>query len=123
MQAALRRRRAIRVALCLVGGFLLLTPTAAAEKPAKADDCMSFAREEGDHSIDYRLGNGCERRVACTVSWTLRCGDAPKVTKYPDQRRTTLAPDQSSTITASASACGTKSWEIADVAWTCGSAG
>ena len=108
-----------RPGLGLLAGCLLLAGSVQAETRPTANDCMSFDRSEQDHAIEYRLTNGCDQRVACTVTWKLSCGDRPPLVTHAGRGSTLLDPSASDAITASAAACGEQSWRISDVAWSC----
>lgn len=116
-------RRWARTFVCAVGAFgllngLLSVRTAQAEE--SADSCVHFDRTEGDKGLDYGVENSCERKLACTLSWTVSCQDTRgKVTsKKSYSSKFRLAENGSHSVTASAGECE-QGWNIDNVRWHC----
>lgn len=106
----------------LLCAFCLVTALAAGAFAGEAvhlSDCMGFEQTAAESGAEYRLTNRCEQRVACTVTWTLSCGDAPPYRRINHSVNVNLAPSVERSITASASSCATESWEINNVTWSC----
>lgn len=113
-----RAMRAIGTLACLVG--ISARPAAATpDEPSNLSDCMAFEQDALDKGIEYRLVNHCERRVTCTVQWTLSCGDKPPLRQIRNSSSANVAAASERRITASADACVGEGWEISRVTWAC----
>jgi hypothetical protein len=76
--------------------------------PSDTDDGMHFAFE-----------NGCDTAVSCTIGWTLTCVNKQGRRSVAGARSMRLDKDASSTVYASAAACGKDDWEISEPAYEC----
>lgn len=101
-----------------VGGSVLSVKTAEARE--SADSCVSFDRTEGDKELDYGVANSCEQKLACTLSWTVRCEDnhGRVTSKKSYSSQFALVANGSHSVTASAAECE-QGWNIDDVRWSC----
>jgi hypothetical protein len=121
--------RVQRCALAALAIAVAFSPAAAESKKKKSAKkkktpvsvCASFdQRDREEEGVDLVVGNGCDVKLACAVSWTLTCTpDEGKRTRTPE--RTTFALDTGGTqrTLASPSTCGNAGWMIDDVSWTC----
>lgn len=100
------------------GGNVLSVRTAQAKE--SADSCVRFDRTEADKSLDYGVDNSCERKLACTLSWTVKCennhGKTTSRKSYSSRFR--LEENGSHSVTASAAECK-QGWNIDNVRWHC----
>lgn len=100
------------------GSSLLSVRTAQAKE--SADSCIRFDRTEAEKGLDYGVDNSCERKLACTLSWTVSCEDNHgKVTStkgYSSHFR--LEENGAHSVTASAAECK-QGWNIDNVRWHC----
>jgi hypothetical protein len=117
--------RAVKIAACLAGLMMFSSSQVLAE--ADRDErtvanCVSFDQSPTDQGMEYRMENTCQRRVTCTVSWTVYCGDAPPLKRIPGRSVAVVAPTKQATITATAASCNqAEGWHIADSRWECAS--
>jgi hypothetical protein len=114
-----RSIRATGIVACLVGIAIASTSAATASETTNTSACMAFEQSALEDGVEYRLVNHCERRVTCSVQWTLYCGDKPPLRQVKSSSNATLAPSAERSITASAVACAREGWEISKVSWTC----
>ncbi len=114
-----RSIRAPSIVACLVGIAISSASLATASETANVSECMTFEQNALENGVEYRLVNQCERRVTCSVQWTLYCGDKPPLRQVKNSSNATLAPDSARTITATATACAREGWEISRVSWSC----
>ena len=123
-----RPRRAHGVATRLLILGLSLTPvaiasesksTSAANEPTQVSDCLTFTQDPIEGGVTYRFTNSCKKRLACTLEWTLSCGDKAPYRKFHRRTAVPLAPNGNQNVTAEARACKGDSWEILDAAWAC----
>jgi hypothetical protein len=124
----LPRTRWARCALALLAVAFVASPALADSKKKKkgkkktpVSACASFdQRERDDEGVDLVVGNQCDVKLSCAVSWTLTCApDTRHVSRTPE--RTTFALDTggSQSTLASPATCGNAGWMIDDVTWTC----
>ncbi len=120
-------RRWTRTFVCAVGAFGMLNglsgglvPLPVAQAKESAESCVSFQRTEGDRSLDYGVENSCEKKLSCTLSWTLSCEDNHgKVTSTRGySTRFSLVENGSHSVSASADMCK-QGWNIDNVRWHC----
>jgi hypothetical protein len=117
--------RATRIGACLAGLMMLVSTTAGAEDEAAPDDnsvsyCISFEQNTVDNGMEYRVTNSCERRVTCTVSWTLYCGDSPPLRRIPGRITMVVPSTEDASTTATAASCAPlEGWHIANSTWEC----
>jgi hypothetical protein len=93
---------------------------ARAEEPDTANACVGFQNAVGDKELVVHAGNDCERRLACTLDYSVRCEDNDRKVTSRVQKRAlfNLAAKGNADITLSAAACK-QGWAIEDLAWTC----
>ena len=93
---------------------------ALADEPETANACVGFQNDYGDKQITVHASNGCERRLACTLEYVVRCEDnAGKVTsRMARQASFILVSLGKADISLSAAHCK-QGWAIDDPAWTC----
>ncbi len=90
---------------------------------AQADEdpvCVSFQKSEAGKSLLFEATNGCDKKLACHMSWSVRCeeNDGSLTSRETRSARFTLAPSGTDSLTLSAEACK-QSWRIDDIAWGC----
>ena len=83
--------------------------------------CASFDQHDREEAgVDLVVGNGCDVKLSCNVSWTLTCtprgGGNTRTSERSDFALDTGG--QQSTL-ASPASCGSHSWQIDDVSWSC----
>lgn len=80
--------------------------------------CVRYSQKAGkdEISIDMRLRNRCSFEVECEMQWELRCDDEAIGT---ERELSSIATDSDANYHVSASICGEKAWEVADVRWSC----
>jgi hypothetical protein len=98
----------------------LVARSAHAEEPDTADACVGFQNDYGDRLITVHASNGCQRRLACTLDYVVRCEDNDGKVTSRDAKRSyfALAPQGKSDLTLSAAHCK-RGWAIDDLAWSC----
>jgi hypothetical protein len=91
-----------------------------ADEPETANACVGFQNDYGDKEITVHASNGCERRLACTLTYQVRCEtNAGAVTsRSAKQAPFSLDPNGKADLTLSATSCK-QAWAIDDVAWSC----
>ena len=116
--------RARLAALMLPCAFL--TGAASAARPAWADEpetanaCVGFQNDYGDKEITVHASNGCERRLACTLAYQVRCeaNDGKVISVAAKQASFALGANGKADLTLSATSCK-QAWAIDNLAWTC----
>jgi hypothetical protein len=98
----------------------LVVPSAHAEEPDTADACAGFQNDYGDRVITVHASNGCQRRLACSLDYVVRCEDNDGKVTSRDAKRSyfALAPQGKADITLSAAHCQ-RGWAIDNLAWSC----
>jgi hypothetical protein len=113
--------------LCLISApfgaspALGVSPAAAqGAEPDTANACVGFQNRVGDKEIVVHADNDCERRLTCTLDYSVTCEDnAGKVTARAQKRSPfNLAPKGNTELTLSAAACK-QGWAIDDLVWNC----
>jgi len=104
------------VSLAKPGGLGFATAGAA----DSARDCVGFEKGEADHELRFHVSNSCERRLECTLDYTLSCEDlkGQVTSSSPLRLAFQLASKGERDLTLSAASCK-QGWKIGDVAWTC----
>ena len=99
----------------LVG--LRAAPAAAADS---ADECVRLRESQEASGLSLSVDNNCDRRLSCTVTWTVQCESATgKIQKKnTETARFVISASQSQSAFASAKSCG-DSWRVQDVSWDC----
>ena len=113
-------------ALLLTCGVLVGLPFSSGGRPvlaAEADSvnaCVGFQNEEGDKQIIVHASNDCERRLACSLTYNVRCEDTDRnvTSRVEKQLPFNLTSKGKADLTLSAVTCK-QGWAIADLAWTC----
>ncbi len=103
--------RAAALALCVGVAWGTL---ASADPSACARGHTELDREQKRVVVTFE--NGCDARVGCAVSWTVRCGRS-RVEHRSEQLRIDARGE--ATVTASAQVCGDDEWRISDPRWRC----
>jgi len=93
---------------------------ARAQEPETANACVGFQNAVGDKQLLVHAGNDCERKLACTLDYSVRCEDNDRKVTSQVQRRAlfSLPAKGNAELTLSAAACK-QGWAIDDLAWTC----
>jgi hypothetical protein len=91
-----------------------------ADDAETANACVGFQNDYGDKQITVHASNGCERRLACTLDYNVRCEDNDgKVTsRAAKQAFFALPPKGRADVSLSAAHCK-QGWAIDDLAWSC----
>lgn len=128
MSRPVRRARWARCALALLALVAICQPAIAdrKKKPKKAKKapvsvCASFDQiDREDDGVDLVVGNQCDVKLSCAVSWTLTCApDTRRAARNPGRSSFALDTGGSQSTLASAGQCGNDGWVIDDVTWTC----
>lgn len=94
--------------------------SARADEPATADACVGFQNDYGDKEITVHASNGCERRLACTLAYQVRCetNDGKVISATSKQASFSLTGNGKADLTLSATSCK-QAWAIDNLAWSC----
>ena len=100
--------------------FALATDAVAAETTESADACVGFDNETGDKLLLIHARNSCERRLSCTLDYTVLCEDVDgkRTSRTTKRAPFTLAKNGSQELSLSAAACK-QGWRIDDLSWSC----
>jgi hypothetical protein len=118
---------ALAALLCLISAPFGVSPTmgvraasAQAAEPDTANACVGFQNRVGDKEIAVHADNDCERRLTCTLDYSVRCEDnTGKVTSRAQKRSPfNLPPKGNADLTLSATDCK-QGWAIDDLVWNC----
>ena len=113
--------------LCLISAPFGANPAMgvrpAAAQPAEPDTanaCVGFQNRVGDKEIVVHADNDCERRLACTLDYSVTCRDNAGKASSRAQKRSpfNLAPKGNAELTLSAADCK-QGWAIDDLVWNC----
>lgn len=121
-------RRAAPLLLVGILGVLSLVaiagPASAAPPPPSANDCVSLQSAPLSTGLSFDVANGCDKRLACALTWTLTCENASgKATSRAKQEsRFVIGASDTHHTSGSAATCK-DGWKIDDVAWDCTPAG
>ena len=122
MKISLRAPTCALVLMCTLTSnpASLVVRSAHADESDTANACVGFQNDYGDRVITVHASNGCERRLACSLDYVVRCEDnAGKVTSRDAKRNFfALAPRGKADISLSAAHCK-QAWAIDDLAWSC----
>jgi hypothetical protein len=116
------RSKAVVSGLGLFGAVASLpagSSVAHAEEPPL--QCVGFQQSvQENKTIEYEVENGCEKKQACSLSWTIQCeNDKGKATdRSRKSERFVLAPSSKKAVSLSAESCK-QSWRIEEVTWQC----
>ena len=96
------------------------TEIAAADAEDSADACVGFQNESGDKRLLVHARNACERRLSCSLDYSVLCEDVQgRQTSRSDRRATfQLGKKGTQTLSLSAEAC-LQGWRIDELRWTC----
>jgi hypothetical protein len=88
-----------------------------------ADACLGFTNQSRDKLLMIQATNACERKLACRLSYVLRCYDngqpPPRLTSQTKHERAfRLAAKGSAELSLSAETCK-QGWSIDEVSWVC----
>ena len=85
-----------------------------------ADACVGFQNEQGDKVLIVHASNDCERRLACSLTYSVSCEDNDRrvTSRVAKQTPFNLASKGKTDLTLAATTCK-QGWAIADLAWTC----
>jgi len=114
-------RKAFPLLLVVSGLFSVIAmrsvPAAAADS---ADECVRMRESQEEKGLNLSVDNNCDRRLSCTVTWTVQCESATgKIQKKnTETARFVISASQSQAAFASAKSCG-DSWRVSDVSWDC----
>lgn len=117
--------RALGALLCVFFAPLGAHPVvgvrpALAQEADTANACVGFQNRVGDKEIAVHAGNDCDRRLTCTLDFSVTCEDnAGKVTSRVQKRSPfNLAPKGKAELTLSAAECK-QGWAIDELVWNC----
>jgi hypothetical protein len=109
-------------------GFLLGTTAVSAQSkpdssksaPESIDACVDFQNNVGDHVLSLRAQNSCERKLSCSLEYTVSCLDARDKQTASSKHNVPfrLAGKGSYDLSISAQACK-QGWQVHEMAWTC----
>ena len=104
----------------LAGAASATRPALADDEPATADACVGFQNDYGDKEITVHASNGCERRLACTLAYQVRCetNEGKVISATAKQASFALAGKGKADLTLSATSCK-QAWAIDNLAWNC----
>jgi len=108
-----------RLALALAISSLA-ADAVAADPTETANDCVGFQNEPGDKLLLVHARNSCERRLSCTLEYTVLCEDVNGKQTSRAAKRTSFQLDKNASqdLSLSAAACA-QGWRIDDVSWSC----
>jgi hypothetical protein len=118
--------RAPGACLLLIAALLPFDLESAGVRPARADEletanaCVGFQNVVGDKQLVVHAGNDCERKLSCTLDYSVRCEDNDQKETSRAQKRAlfNLTAKGNADVTLSAAACK-QGWAIEDLAWAC----
>jgi hypothetical protein len=96
------------------------TELAAADVEDSADACVVFHNESAEKRLLVHASNACERRLSCTLDYTVLCEDVQGKQTSRSERRAPfhLGKKGTQTLSLSAEAC-LQGWRIDELRWTC----
>ena len=102
------------------GRPVLAAETAPDTEPDTVNACVGFRNEEGEKLLIVHASNGCQRHLACSLSYSVRCEDNDRNVTSRAQRQAPfeLASKGKAELTLSATHCQ-QGWAIDNLAWTC----
>lgn len=122
MKQLARARRCARwvVLGAALSGVAFSTDARSAEVEESADACVAFRNESADKQLRVHARNSCERRLSCTLDYTVLCEDAEGRQTSRSEKRTPFQLGKKGTheLTLSAEAC-MQGWRIDELRWTC----
>jgi hypothetical protein len=100
-------------------GAVSSTDVAQAEVES-VDACVTFQNESADKKLIVHASNACERRLSCTLDYTVLCEDVEGRQTSRSSRRAPfqLGKKGSRELSLSAEACH-QGWRIDELSWTC----
>lgn len=115
-------RRSVRAMVlgCLLAGAPFSTVSRAAEPEDSVEACVAFRNETGDKRLLVQARNSCERRLSCSLDYTLLCEDTEGRPTSRTARRAAfqLGKKGSYELSLSAEAC-LRGWRIDELRWNC----
>ncbi len=126
MKTYLRAPCALLLTCAVLTGLPLSSggrPVLAAETDPDTDAvnaCVGFRNEEGEKLLIVHASNGCQRRLACSLSYNVRCEDNDRNVTSRAQRQASfeLTSKGKAELTLSATHCP-QGWAVDNLAWTC----
>ncbi len=116
-------RRPVTILIIALAGVLLLVTPAQATAPESADSadsCVAFTTAEQSSGLAFDLRNGCDRGLACSLSWTVSCQNASGNTTSTAKHGASFVVAADTTHRALGSAATCKDgWRIDDITWDC----
>lgn len=93
---------------------------ATARAAENAEQCVAFSESATERSVDYDADNRCDRKLSCTVSFTLQCeAEAGHITRREKKsEHFAIAAHAKRKGSLSAEACKS-GWRIDDIGWSC----
>lgn len=117
----MKQKRAI-TAFLLSLGLLSVAALHAPDAQAadSANDCVRMRETIEGAGLTLSVDNNCDRRLACSVTWTVQCESATgKATKrVKEGAQLVVGSSASKDAYASAKTCG-DNWKIEEVSWDC----
>jgi len=118
--------RAPGACLLMIGSLLPFDLESGGVRPTRAQEpdtvsaCVGFQNTIGDKQVVLHAGNDCERKLSCTLDYSVRCEDNQQKETSRVQKRAlfSLPAKGNAELTLSAAACK-QGWSIDDLAWTC----
>lgn len=114
-------RRTIALSSLAILGLLATSATPrSASAATSADECVAIYKTPEPTGIDFELQNNCDKRLSCSLGWTLKCeSDAGKVTRSARLGKSFVVTAATSHHEAASSASCNGNWRIDDVTWSC----
>lgn len=113
-----------RALAAAVAALPVLSVLALAAPPARAadsaDECVRLRQSPREGGLSLDVDNHCDRRLACSVAWTVACQtERGRTTRTSKERaRFVVAASESAHAFASTKTCG-DNWSVDDVTWEC----
>ncbi len=103
-----------------VAGGALSTDVSAAQAEDDVDACVGFRNETAEKRLLVHARNSCERRLSCTLDYTVLCEDLEGKQTSRSAKRAPFQLGKKGTheLSLSAEAC-TQGWRIDELRWSC----
>ncbi len=124
MQSYLRAPCALSLMCAVLTGLPLSSggrPVFAADADADTlNACVGFRNEQGEKLLIVHAKNDCQRRLTCSLSYSVRCEDNDRHVTSRAQKQTPfeLPSKGAAELTLLATNCS-QGWAIDNLAWTC----
>ncbi len=93
---------------------------AESSEPTSPSECLNFAQDAIESGVEYHLSNLCKRRFACSLEWTVSCGDSAPYRHYHHKASVWLGAKGDQSVKANVDVCKKdQGWSISDPAWAC----